>query len=323
MNFDIFDENFYRLANPDVEEAIKQGIFTSGLEHFQKFGLQEGRIGISPFYNENTYLENNRDVAEALQAGVFKNGLEHFIKFGFEEGRLAISFYAEATYLRLNTDVAEAVKSGIFKSGFQHFIQRGLAEGRSLLFFNENAYRSQNPDVTWGVEKGAWKSGFDYYTKYGAFGNPDRMVYWTGTQENDVIRNVGDSSSTIYGVNGDFVTGFRTFYYQPTSFGEGEVDTLVGGFGKDEFMLGRYNIISDGNPYIFYLGGGSNDYALIQNFEVGKDMVLLGGSESEYKIEPTNGSLNISTSSGDLVAIVEGVQALTVNSTDVGGFGLS
>ncbi len=322
MNFDIFDENFYRLVYPDVGEARKQGIFASGLEHFQKFGLQEARIGISPFYDEETYLESNADVAEAVQSGVFKTGLEHFIKFGFEEGRLSISSYAEATYLRLNPDVAEAVRGGIFKSGFQHFIQRGLAEGRSLIFFNERAYRAQNPDVEWGVEKGAWKSAFDYYAKYGVFGNPDRMAYWTGTQQNDIIRNVGDSSSTIYGVNGFFISNSQTFYYQATSFGTGEFDTLIGSAGQDNFVLGN-SISVPGNPYIFYVGGGNNDYALIQNFELGKDMVLLGGSESEYRIEAVNGSLNISTVWGDLVAIVEGVPVLSANKDEFGGFTLS
>jgi hypothetical protein len=40
-----FDEDEYLGLNPDVAEAVKSGIFTTGLEHFNRYGRQEGRIG--------------------------------------------------------------------------------------------------------------------------------------------------------------------------------------------------------------------------------------------------------------------------------------
>ncbi|MBC7490505.1 MAG: glycoside hydrolase family 99-like domain-containing protein [Glaciimonas sp.] len=40
----MFNEQIYLLANPDVEEALNRGEFTSGMEHFQKYGHTEGRI---------------------------------------------------------------------------------------------------------------------------------------------------------------------------------------------------------------------------------------------------------------------------------------
>jgi len=39
-----FDERIYLVANPDVADAVKQGLFISGVEHFQKYGKKEGRI---------------------------------------------------------------------------------------------------------------------------------------------------------------------------------------------------------------------------------------------------------------------------------------
>ena len=39
-----FDERGYLQANPDVAAAVRSGNFSSGLEHFQKYGQAEGRI---------------------------------------------------------------------------------------------------------------------------------------------------------------------------------------------------------------------------------------------------------------------------------------
>ena len=38
-----FDEHKYLLANPDVAEAVREGVLTSGAEHYELYGRQEGR----------------------------------------------------------------------------------------------------------------------------------------------------------------------------------------------------------------------------------------------------------------------------------------
>lgn len=43
-----FDEAFYLASNPDVAAAVARGEFSSGLEHFQRFGQAEGRLGTPP-----------------------------------------------------------------------------------------------------------------------------------------------------------------------------------------------------------------------------------------------------------------------------------
>jgi len=45
--FAVFDEVSI-LNNPDVAFSVAAGAFSSGLDHFQRFGLQEGRTLVSP-----------------------------------------------------------------------------------------------------------------------------------------------------------------------------------------------------------------------------------------------------------------------------------
>ena len=73
MSFAIFDERYYLANNPDIRTAVSAGTIRSGLEHFQRFGLAEGRVSVSVFYNEQSYLQANPDVAAAVQAGTFKS----------------------------------------------------------------------------------------------------------------------------------------------------------------------------------------------------------------------------------------------------------
>ena len=40
---DGFDENRYLAYHPDVRAAVQSGVFSSGFEHFLKYGLAEGR----------------------------------------------------------------------------------------------------------------------------------------------------------------------------------------------------------------------------------------------------------------------------------------
>ena len=42
---DPFDEGWYRQAYPDVDAAVRQGVFASGHQHYLDFGRDEGRFG--------------------------------------------------------------------------------------------------------------------------------------------------------------------------------------------------------------------------------------------------------------------------------------
>lgn len=257
MSFAIFDQNFYLSSYPDVKAAVDAGAFSSGRQHFEQFGLAEGRVLVSPLYDEQLYLQKYSDVAAAVAAGAFKSGL-------------------------------------------QHYIQLGEAEGRSPGGFNEQAYLLFNPDVAAAVEAGAISSGIDHYIQYGQ--NENRIALFSGTSGSDVVTSPGEG--IIIGVSFESV--------EPEN-GVGAVDTLIGGTGLNLFVFALEEISpTSSSAESLYVGGGSSDYAVIKNFEPGSDAIILSGASlADYSLQPVNGNLNISTSSGDLIATVEGVTSLS------------
>ncbi|HEY9297263.1 MAG TPA: hypothetical protein VIQ31_13010 [Phormidium sp.] len=293
MSFAIFNESYYLSNYPDVQAAVNARVFNSGLDHFRAVGLSEGRTLISPAFDEATYLERNPDVAEAVRNRVFQSGVQHFVLVGEAEGRSGIptegpnpvTFFNEKAYILGNLDVANAVRLGIYKSGLEHYQKVGQAEGR-IGFFNGSA-------------------ASDVVTSFGA----KTQIYGI-----DVTSLVVDNVGEIYDI--------RT-----NSRGENEVDTLIGGAGQDEFVLGNGRLQTTtafAGTQAFYLNSkdiGSNDYALILNFEDGKDTIVLAGPPSQYILVPegSTGRYLIYTASNsnlgrqnDLVAVVDGNPDLAV-----------
>ncbi|PSO48865.1 MAG: hypothetical protein BRC33_08475 [Cyanobacteria bacterium SW_9_44_58] len=136
-----FDEQFYLSNNPDVENAVENGVFDSGFDHFLEFGLQENRAPNETltFFTEETYLEENPDVEEAVNNGVFDSALDHFLSFGVNELEVrsesnGYQFFDSRNYLNENRDVARAVEDGILDSALEHYAKFGFSEGRNGLF---------------------------------------------------------------------------------------------------------------------------------------------------------------------------------------------
>jgi hypothetical protein len=260
-------------------------------------------------FDENYYLANNPDVKAAVDEGDFRSGLQHFQQIGLAEGRVSVSpYFNEQIYLQKYPDVAAAVSAGSFSSGLQHYIQFGEAERRSVGTFDEQAYLALNPDVAAAVAAGAFSSGLQHYLQTGQF-EPNRVAYFTGTTGNDTITGFGantvitgiDVINPVLNVDGDLEFSSR-------EFGAGDVDTLIGGAGRDRFFLGvRIGVL----PEPFYDDNDSADYALIKNFQPGSDTISLGGSSiSSYQLQAVNGNLNISYNR-DLIAVVEGITSLS------------
>lgn len=84
-----FDENAYIQQNPDAAQAVANGSFSSGLQHWTIFGFKEGRTPQVPF-NEQFYLDYYPDVAAAVSKGDFSSGLEHYAMFGAGENRATV-----------------------------------------------------------------------------------------------------------------------------------------------------------------------------------------------------------------------------------------
>lgn len=84
----MFNEGFYLKKYPDVAAAVKKGAFTSGYDHYKKYGQKEKRLPVPPMpteFNEAEYLELNPDVAKAVKDGSFVSGAHHYMIYGWEE----------------------------------------------------------------------------------------------------------------------------------------------------------------------------------------------------------------------------------------------
>lgn len=144
MVANVFDPNFYRLANPDLAGA---GITTDAQlrDHFLRFGADEGRR-FSPFINLAYYRTSNPDLA---LAGVTTNrqAFEHLEQFGLAEGRRFSVVFNPAFYRSRNPDlIAAGVRSN--EQLYEHYRNFGVNEGRvASEFFDPRFYLNNNADL--------------------------------------------------------------------------------------------------------------------------------------------------------------------------------
>ena len=195
--------------------------------------------------------------------------------------------------------------------------------------FDESMYAFANPDITELIKQDKYKSGLEHYTKVGqSTKKPDGEAYesfFTGTSGNDTITAFGAGKHThIIGVKFEVVSQPNIkIPLRPQSNGSGEFDILIGTKeGVNEFVLGSFITELSPKAETFYVGKGDADLALIKNFTKSRDSIMLAGTPKQYKFQTTEGNLQISTISGDLIAIVEGVDKLTPDniSKDMGIF---
>lgn len=129
-----WDEALYRVVNPDVAAAIRQGMFASGREHFERVGRNEGRVGgvIEPGWNEAGYLQAHPDVALAVKEGRFRSGYHHFLVAGRTERRWGgwlPPSWDEERYLAQNPGARARMALNGFASGYVHYALYGRNQG--------------------------------------------------------------------------------------------------------------------------------------------------------------------------------------------------
>lgn len=129
----IFDEKYYLANNPDVAAAVAKGQIASGLQHYQQFGVNEGRKTAQTIFNEQYYLANNPDVAQAVAQGKFQSGLQHYQSTGYKEGRKA---YA------VNPQTADA----IVKAAYQSYLGRS-PDTAGLNYWASAIKNGENPQT--------------------------------------------------------------------------------------------------------------------------------------------------------------------------------
>lgn len=124
-----FNDEQYLLANPDVADAVKSGDFTSGWDHYQKFGQNENRS----LYTDNAYgltpeqYADQRRAKYTAEGGTFNPDTA---KYG-EQAKSEISPYWDALRKSLQTQKETAVTGAkqtyddVLKNLQEQYNQRG------------------------------------------------------------------------------------------------------------------------------------------------------------------------------------------------------
>ena len=319
-NFDIFDEQYYLSQYPALKTAIDQGIIKSGKDHFERFGQAAGLTKVSRYFDESNYLAKYPEIAALVRTPSkqnlpFATGLDHFIQYGYEQGRIEVSpEYNEAFYLANNRDLLPFIQNGSFKNGYQHFIKFGSKEGRFGTSFFEPGYLYENPSLnpilSQLISSGTLKTGREHYFKYGQF-ETSRKATFVGSSGNDTIASVGVGNVNLIGVevglpSADSFLGGQTY----ESDGSQEFDTLIGGSGNDNFILGDVLLTRRGfiaGTKELYIGEG---FATIRNFTKGKDSIqLVGDSFDKFLVFPINNNRDLAIQTNGLPVTKDGVTA--------------
>ena len=82
------DEDWYLSTYADVAQAVREGQFSSGCDHYRQSGYFEDRMPRRISVDEAWYRWTYADVEKALNERHFTSGQQHFEKDGFREGRL-------------------------------------------------------------------------------------------------------------------------------------------------------------------------------------------------------------------------------------------
>jgi hypothetical protein len=134
----------------------------------------------------------------------------------------------------------------------------------------------------------------------------NRNDYIIGGKGNDALYG-GRGSDTLIGVNPNFLN-----FLNP---GQGEIDILNGGEGRDTFVLGDAN-------NVYYTGQGLQDYAIIKDFNKNQDTIQLHGNRRSYELSETyslggkSGTSIFLKDNHELIGFVEGVTNLSLASND-------
>ena len=139
-----FDEQLYLALNPDVDEAVREGVIESGLAHWREYGRNEELTGHRPtLLHEQHYTALSNSTTSPPTP---------------EE---VAAFDSEA-YLEANSDVRAAVGKDP-RSALNHWLDHGRFEGR--IISNRNAYlnRQKSP-----AKIAARPMGVNFYAPFGA-----------------------------------------------------------------------------------------------------------------------------------------------------------
>jgi Ca2+-binding RTX toxin-like protein len=171
---------------------------------------------------------------------------------------------------------------------------------------NVNSVRGLGGDDVFTIGNVNFSTSIRSISFEGGNGNDRMLVRNPSFMPIDIIGNGGNGSDSLNGGSGndkleggqgnDFLVGDggddRLTGAGGTNNGRGEIDVLVGGTGRDVFVIGSAyddgNNLADGDMGAGSDGGG--DFARIIDFKIGEDLIELK-SGIQYVLKPINGSL--------------------------------
>ncbi|MEM7594136.1 MAG: hypothetical protein AAF383_21935 [Cyanobacteria bacterium P01_A01_bin.83] len=139
-----------------------------------------------------------------------------------------------------------------------------------------------------------------------------------GQEGDDVLSSVEGNNYLKGNLGNDTLTGgglgFEDGEIFITADAE-EIDTLSGGENSDHFILGGRShpiLDEDSETIVHYDEEGNDDYAVITDFEPVEDVILLGGSEDDYRLVYSGTSSDLYVDD-ELIAIIQGDAQLSLS----------
>jgi Ca2+-binding RTX toxin-like protein len=163
-------------------------------------------------------------------------------------------------------------------------------------FFRVSAFGNSLDNDMFGTDiaQEDFMSGVQGNDRLFGFANRDTLLGGSG---NDILDGGTGNDSLNGGVGNDSLDGGAgddTLQgTEPFATGN-ELDTLIGGSGTDNFVLGTRN-----NP--FYDNNETSDFARIKDFRLDSDKLQLGGRRSDYEVQGS-----VLRFGNDVIAIFEG-----------------
>jgi Ca2+-binding RTX toxin-like protein len=217
--------------------------------------------------------------------------------------------------LLFNGSIAQGDNITLSSSGSNIILQRSNLVPITLTttgIESFNAINGLGGDDVLNIRNLGVASGVRFIQFTGGDGN-DRMdtdnvsanIDATGGNGNDFLASSNGNDTLLGNAGNDFLfgrDGNDRIQGAEIGGGKGEIDFLVGGAGRDTFVLGQSGQTSyddrDGllDNFVDFFNGnigidGLSDFGRILDFKVGEDVIQLGGSRSDYELRSVPGSL--------------------------------
>ncbi|MGB3655957.1 MAG: CAP domain-containing protein [Rivularia sp. (in: cyanobacteria)] len=188
MPINLFDANFYRSANSDLNGLSDKQAWS----HFKNYGLENG-LKFSPLVDLDFYRSSNSDLADLNN----RQAYEHLVNYGVSQGRQFSSLVDLEFYRESNIDLANFNNEELFS----HLKDSGMDEGRSSSpLFDVKTYLASNPDVA-QVFGSNYREAFNYFVIEGLSNELAASEYI----ESDSAGNTLDTARTIALDSGEII----------------------------------------------------------------------------------------------------------------------